>query len=338
MRIYKRRQQPDERGVALLLTLLVTVILAVVVLEFNYLMRVYATLSGNLAEDLRAEAAARAGIEMAKALLLNDASADMKKMTPFDALTEEWAAEIKVETASATTEASISDEMAKLNLNRLVRRPTTEQDVETVNTPMVENVRRLFELMELDPNLVEAVIDWIDENEQEEPFGAENAYYETLDPPIKCKNGPLDSIEELLLLKGFDKAILYGDEETPGLVEFVTVFGDPQGLVNINTANERVLAALLNSESLASSVVSAREAAPFESAQDISSRLSVPDLVQLATRSSYFLVTSTGQILSESPSAHSVRLRTFLKRIYGDDDIAQGDQITIMTASWKVER
>ncbi|RJP64058.1 MAG: general secretion pathway protein GspK [Candidatus Abyssobacteria bacterium SURF_17] len=338
-RIWRRRQQPDERGIALLLTLLVTVILAVVVLEFNYLMRVYATLSGNLVEDLRAEAAALTGVETAKALLLNDALADMKKTAAFDALTEEWASEIKVETSSTATEASISDEMGKLNLNRLVRRPTDEQGTETVNTTMVENVRRLFELLELDPSLVEAVIDWIDTNDQEEPFGAENAYYETLDPPILCKNGPLDSVEELLLIKGFDKTILYGDEEKPGLAKFVTVFGDSQGLVNINTADEKVLAALLNSDSLASSAVSAREAAPFESAQDISSRLSIPDILQkLTTRSSYFLVTSTGRILPESPSPHSVQIRSLLKRAYGEDGVPQGDQITIMTASWKVER
>jgi general secretion pathway protein K len=347
-----RRVQTDERGIALLLTLLVTIILAVVVLEFNYLMRVHATLSGNLVDDLRAQAGARAGIEAAKALLLNDALADSKKGLTFDGLDEEWASEIKMETPPVTASAIVTDEMSKLNLNRLIKRPATEEGMESVNPTMVENVKHLFELLELDPNLVDCIVDWIDENDLEEPFGAESAYYESLTPPVKCKNGPLDSVEELLLVKGFDAKILYGDEDKPGLAEFVTVFGDKKGLVNINTSPEKVIAAVLNSESLASQIVDARQTMPFENAANIAARIPDANLSgKFTTGSSYFMVVSTGKIGGADPSVkksdsadseekptREVKIRALLKRVQAEQEQTLNKSLTIETAYWKMER
>ncbi len=372
--VFAGESRSDERGVALLLTLLITVILAVVVLEFNYLMRVHATLSGNLVDDLRAETVARACVETAKARLLNDMLADMKKTVTFDSLTEGWASEIKLEMNSATGSAIVTDEMSKLNLNRLVKRATTEGGMETVNAAMVENVKHLFELLEIDPNLVDCIVDWIDENDQEEPFGAESAYYESLNPPIKCKNGPLDSVEELLLVKGFDAKILYGDEEKPGLAEFVTVFGDDKGLVNINTASEKVIAAVLNSESIASQVVESRDTLPFQDATDLAAR--IPDAAgKFTTGSSYFMVIATGKMGTtesdektdsaekmgsggsdktnpEEKPPHEVKIKALLKRVQTEQDqttkkpsggtnkpaSAANKSLSIETAYWKMER
>ena len=324
---------------ALLLTLMVTVILAVVVLEFNYIMRVHATLSGNLTDDLKAEAAARAGINMAEALLLNDILADSEEGLFIDTLEEEWASEITVEIGTTTPEIVVSDEMSKLNLNRLVTRPETESDIESVNASMLENVRHLFELLELDETLVDCIVDWIDENDEEEQFGAEASYYESLNPPIKCKNGPLDSVEELLLLKEFDADMLYGEEDTPGLAEFVTVCGDKEGFININTAPEQVLAAVLNSESLASTIADLRETAPFESAEDMATRVPDADLSKkFSTSSSFFLASSNGSIGSEPSSAQNVRIRALLKRVRADDEELADDYFSVDTAYWKVER
>ena len=331
-----------ERGVALLLTLLVTIILAVVVLEFGYLMRVHATLSGNLINDLRARSAAEAGIQTAKAMLLNDIVADAEKGSPADTLDEEWAEEIELTNSSSETLARITDETAKLNLNRLVKRPDTELDIESTNTRMVESARRLFESLELDPNLVDLIIDWIDENDEEEPFGAEGSYYESLDFPVQCKNGPLDSIEELLLMDGFDEKILHGDEETPGLVEFVTICGDERGRVNINTAPEEVLSAVLKSDSSASIIMDMREEAPFERADDMTTRLPGLKLSEkFTTHGSFFLVSSTGRALSGDPetggsTVREVTIETLLKRVRGEGDL-QDSYFGIDTVSRKVD-
>jgi len=332
------KQRSDNRGMALLLTLLVTIILAIVVLEFNYLIRVHATLSGHLVDNLKAEAAARAGVEMAKAALLNDLLADSEKGLTSDSFDEEWAAEIIVETHSATAEAIVSDEMSKLNLNRLLNRTVGEIDIENVNKTMADNVRRLFESLELDPNLVDGIIDWLDENDEDEPFGAESSYYESLDPPLRCKNGPLDNVDELLLIKDFDAEILYGVEDEPGLVEFVTVGGDKKGRININTAAEEIVGAVLDDESLAATIVSMRDVEPFVSAEDMATRIAGANILKkFTTDSSFFSVSSTGRIASESETARSVTIKALLKRVKGEEG-SENDYFGIDTAYWKMER
>jgi len=329
---------------ALLLTLMITVILAVIVLEFNYIMRVHATLSGNLTDDLKAESAANAGINTVEALLLNDMLADSEKDVFADTLEEDWASEITVKTGDASAAVAVSDEMSKLNLNRLVTAPQDEAGIESVNEAMLENVRRLFEVLELDANLVDCIVDWIDENDEERQFGAEAAHYESLDPPVKCKNGPMDSVEELLLLKGFDTEMLYGGEDTPGLAKFVTVCGDENGSININTAPVEVLAAVLNSESSASTIVDSRETSPFESREDMATRAPGIDLSEKCTTwSSFFLVTSIGSIGSEPSTTRNVSIKALLKRVRNEEGQAEGqelgeDYFSIDTAYWKVER
>ena len=328
-----------ERGMALLLTLLVTVILAVVVLEFNYLIRVYATLSGNLVADLQAQTAAQSTIERAKALLINDLSADRDKGILTDTLDEDWATEITYQTSSSAAKANISDEMSKLNLNSLVKGSTSEMDIESTNHEMVDSVKHLFELLDLDPGMVDSIVDWIDENDQEEPFGAEESYYQSLSPPLHCKNEPLDSVEELLLIKGFDPEILYGDEENPGLADYVTVFGDPNGKVNINTADEKVLTAVVKSESESSMIVDLREDRPFETTADITGRLPGLGLKKkLVTASSFFLVSATGRVPAEGDPAREVSIRAFLKREIPEGTEMEDQYLRVNTAFWKMER
>ncbi len=324
---------------ALLLTLLVTVILAVVILEFNYLMRVHASLANNLVDDLRAETAARGGIETAKAILMNDIAGLKENEAQTDTLSEEWAEEIEGDVSGSTFTVRISDEMGKINLNRLIERPETEFDIEKLNASLVENLKRLFEFLEFDQNLVDALVDWLDENSEEQPFGAENAYYESLSPPVACKNGPLDSIDELLFIKGFDEKIVYGDDENPGISEFVTVLGDKDGLININTAGEPVVAAVLNNESLASVIMDMRESDPFESPQDLAARL--PDVAlsdRFTTRSSCFLIRSTGVAATDVESPRKVTIQALIRRSQAANQLSPDDYLGIQTVSWKTAR
>ena len=64
------------------------------------------------------------------------------------------------------------------------------------------------------PNMTEdianAIIDWMDPDSDARPGGAENDYYSGLSPAYRCKNGPIDSIDELLLVKGVTSDLLYG--------------------------------------------------------------------------------------------------------------------------------
>lgn len=81
-----------------------------------------------------------------------------------------------------------------------------------------------------------AVADWQDADSLLHPDGAEQEYYDTLDPAYACKNAPLDAIEELLLVRGVTPEVFFGTSEHPGLLQFVCIEGR-SGKLDINGAN-----------------------------------------------------------------------------------------------------
>jgi general secretion pathway protein K len=91
--------------------------------------------------------------------------------------------------------------------------------------------------------LVDALVDWMDADDRESDNGAEDSYYRSLDPPYGCKNGPIEFIEELLLVKGMTPDLLFGTTTTKGLADYLTVFGN-NGKININTAPRLILKSL----------------------------------------------------------------------------------------------
>lgn len=70
----------------------------------------------------------------------------------------------------------------------------------------------LLGLPKATPELVDAVLDWLDADSDKRANGAEAPEYEELEPPIACRNGPLVSLEELLLVKGMTAEILFGED------------------------------------------------------------------------------------------------------------------------------
>jgi hypothetical protein len=68
--------------------------------------------------------------------------------------------------------------------------------------------------------LSDAILDFIDEDDTPRPFGCEREYYGQLQPAYAPKNGPLDSLEELLLVRGVTPTLLFGfDRNRNGLID-----------------------------------------------------------------------------------------------------------------------
>jgi general secretion pathway protein K len=90
----------------------------------------------------------------------------------------------------------------------------------------------LFESVDIEPEsrriILDSLADWRDKDDLIRPNGAEEDYYQGLKNPYHCKNGDLDSVEELLLVRGMDRSILYGGQrdgkQYPGIARFLTVF------------------------------------------------------------------------------------------------------------------
>jgi general secretion pathway protein K len=88
--------------------------------------------------------------------------------------------------------------------------------------------------------IVDSLVDWIDKDERESDSGAESSYYQALKEPYACRNGPVQYIEELLLVKGITPQLLFGEDKKKGLADFLTVYGT-DGKININTADIALL-------------------------------------------------------------------------------------------------
>ena len=71
-------------------------------------------------------------------------------------------------------------------------------------------VSLLLTLPGMTEDTADAILDWLDEDEDVRPYGAEAEYYTTLPTPYVPKNGPVLSVEELLLVRGVTPTLLFG--------------------------------------------------------------------------------------------------------------------------------
>lgn len=60
--------------------------------------------------------------------------------------------------------------------------------------------------------LADAILDFIDDDETSRSYGCESAYYNGLQPAYSAKNSPLESLDELLLVRGVTPFLLYGED------------------------------------------------------------------------------------------------------------------------------
>ncbi len=94
----------------------------------------------------------------------------------------------------------ITDESAKLNINF-----ATEEQLLRLIAPLVTDGREPLEI-------VHAIMDWRDTDDEKREFGAESVYYGTLPTPHRAKNAPFETVEELLMVKGMTGQLLYGED------------------------------------------------------------------------------------------------------------------------------
>ncbi len=116
---------------------------------------------------------------------------------------------------------------------------------QTVDKDLDARLRSLISQLGGKPEIVDALIDWLDaDNDVTGSEGAEEDYYKQLG--YDCKNGPLDSLDELLLVRGFDKELLIDRN----LRSFLTI-APTDGKINLNTAPPEVLKAVLGTQTTA---------------------------------------------------------------------------------------
>ncbi len=257
-----RRQMTRRDGVALITTLMIVALLVTVVTEFNRIAVAEIDISKNFGDEKKILFTVISGVKAISELLRIE-----KKFSPAVTLTGKWAqSRTYFEAASSMMdeerlEGDITDENGKINVNALAGKKDEFNEAQKALWERLLKQDRFDLSAEEMGTIIHSVKDWIDEDDKMTGiYGAEEAFYEKRGYP--CKNRPLDSVEELLLIKGITKEIFYGTKEKEGLKPYFTVYGDPE--ININTAPVPVLMAL--SESMTEGIAADLDAYRRESA------------------------------------------------------------------------
>ncbi|MEC4889573.1 MAG: type II secretion system minor pseudopilin GspK [Nitrospira sp.] len=250
----------DERGVALLLALLILTLLTALILEFDAEARREYRDAAAFRDTFKARTLTRAAVQAARAVLQQDFLKDKMAGEAYDAPTDLWAMPItNYAIGDGLLSAQIEDERGKLNLNDLAANAGDELQ----RKAKIQRFKRLFELMQLNTDLVDALVDWVDQDENAEPTGAESLYYQSQRPPYRAANAPLASLNDLRLVKGFTQDMI------DRLARYATVFPqEGNGLVNLNTADPIVIQSLdpAISQAIAAEIVQGR---PYKKKEDL---------------------------------------------------------------------
>jgi general secretion pathway protein K len=240
-------------------------------------------------------------IEGAEAWVGDILRQDLVSSPESDNLGEDWAMEIPpLPIDGGAIAGRLEDLQGRFNLNNLIQ-PNGEED--KVARAQFE---RLLALLELDPNLAGAVVDWLDPNSDAQfPNGGEDAFYADGDPAYRTPNTLITSPSELMAINGFDK------DSYRRLAPYVAAL--PIGTkINVNTAPAVVLASLSDTLDLATaeSLVEERGDQGFADIDAAFEGLVEPEMLQrIDGVTEHFLLTATVVLGDSQLTARSVLQR-----------------------------
>ena len=266
IRLQAKSSVCNQKGAALLITLLIVSILTGLAVDFAYEVYIGTSALSNWSNAQKASLTAKSGQALASNLL---------KELPYTSQSEVLLPIERSFGENTILTVKIEDEEAKLNINSILY-PSGGTD------PVgLESLIKLFKYLNINPNVAQYIADWIDSD----IIG---------DYEDNAKNAPLWSMEELKFIKGIDKETY--DKISP----FLTVYGSK--MININTAKLPVLNSLSSgiTEQLAKEIIYYRESAPFKNADIIGNivGLQIKGQIQnkIIYKSTNFRVTATATV------------------------------------------
>lgn len=269
------RIRARTRGIALIIVMLVIVALGILAAGFAVTMKVEMKLARNAQSESEMFLLGWSGVELARYVI--GQQANIPGESGFHALNQKWAGG-----SGGTNEllAGISLENVELGRGRFTVRIADAERKLNLNftrSDMLDQILRKLGVDALDVvPILNSIEDWRDPDQDTQLSGAESDYYLTLDPPYMGKDGPMDDISEMLLVRGVTPQLFWGPghsaeasthgglrrgttaDYATGLVDLFTV-GPVAHRVNLNTASAAVLAMLPGiDDRLASEIVEER--------------------------------------------------------------------------------
>lgn len=246
-----------EQGFALIVVLLVLAVVGVVGAEFAYSMRLEAAAVRAYKDGIIASHLAEAAVAQATREIVADAAY----------VTMDERGLLTFYTRERLELPRLPRENVEFNGGHYFYRITDEEARINLNTSPPDRIDRLLQFcLSLDKSVRDVIgdslQDWRDSNEEHRLNGAESEdYYLKLPVPYRSHNANLDSVTELLQIRGVTPEIYKGAPGPPGLADAVTV--KTQGQININTATPCVFRALGLAEAQITEILQARQVAPY---------------------------------------------------------------------------
>ena len=289
----------NSSGVALIIVLWVVTILSVIALEFCFAMRTEVNITKNFKEEVQLYAVAEGGVHRAIAELV------LKHDQRIQQMRKGWIGEeLPLEKKEWVTDGRLYSIPSDQGVNEI--RIMGEAGKVNINTVSEKTLRKILTQLGLEgetrDTVADSILDWRTPGDAHRINGAKDDYYQSLKEPYNCKNANLDSIEELLLVRGVTPELFYGrksikkGEEGPsaeriGLKDIFSIYSLGEQ-VDINCATVPVLRVVLGvPKDIAQHIVKAREDKTFENQQDLLQR--VPDLAP-------FMAGITGLVIYQS--------------------------------------
>ena len=263
-----------HRGVALIMVLMAMALVVMLATGMVRQQNLQVFKAGHYLAQQQGYSIALGAEEFARRILIRDFEEDQENGVMVDSLDELWAmrAAILPLDNNGVAEVQIDDLGGRLNLNDLL---TTAGDVD----PLVrDRVDRLLQALDVTGVTVDALIDWIDADDQPvSAYGAEDGTYLMAEPSYRAANQPFVSVSELRLIEGMT-------EESYRLLQpHVTALPVTGVGINVNTATVPVLMSLHEgmTEASASAIVEKREDERFEDLRDF---LALPEFSGMGLR------------------------------------------------------
>ena len=207
MRKARQKSAADSSrgGFILLLVLVVTALLSFAVYSFSHLMVLEATAAGETLQQVRRRRLAESAIELATAAVRQRSAG--RTAPQLDLLLDDGqSARVlllqALPAAGAQRQAGLVNESSRLNLATLPLQLSRRQ----------QSRNRLLALPGVTQPLADAILDWMDEDNDPSEFGAEASWYLSQSPPRLPRNGIFQDLHELLQVRGMTAELLYGED------------------------------------------------------------------------------------------------------------------------------
>jgi general secretion pathway protein K len=250
-------------GIAMIIVMIVIVVLGILAGGFAYSMKVETKLAQNSGFETDLEWIGRSGVELARYVLVHSMNIPGE---PWDSLNQKWAGGPRGTNEILDTVSLENNQLGPGSFSIRITDLERKVNINHINEVTIPILQQALNLADADPGSIQTIsdsfLDWIDLDEDPHLSGTESADY-MVNPnpgytPHMAKNGLIDDLAELLLIRGVTPDIFFGSGESDavystrsgfipgphssgpvGLIDLFTPLSS--GMVNINTTSAEVL-------------------------------------------------------------------------------------------------